>query len=268
MLFSILIAHYNNFDYFIECYESIRKQTHQNFEIVLVDDCSTDGSLEKIREYVKEDPRVKIFKNEENKGVGFTKRKCAENASGEICGFVDPDDAIIENALERSIREYQNPEIIATHSQFHLCDNHLNIKKIFPKTKSVKNGNPKFFNVNLEVNHFFTFRNSAYKKTSGINPELTSAVDQDLYLKLYDAGNFKYIAEPLYLYRLHDKGVSQEKSKKAKLNKNWHNVLFDTLKRRKITELYGKEVSEIENLPEFIFNKQNTLISKIIRKLS
>lgn len=268
MLFSILIAHYNNYDYFKICYESIRKQTHQNFEIILVDDCSTDGSLEKIRDFVKEDPRVKIFKNEENKGVGFTKRKCAENASGEICGFVDPDDAITENALEKSLREYENTEIIATHSQFQLCDNQLNINKIFPNTKSVANNNPNFFNVNLEVNHFFTFRKSAYDKTAGINPELTSAVDQDLYLKLYDNGKFKYIAEPLYLYRLHDKGVSQEKSKKAKLNQNWHRVIADALQRRNMKKLYGKNVSEIDHLPEFIFKKQNGIFSRILRKLS
>lgn len=266
MKFSVLIAHYNNFGYFTECYESILKQTYQDFEIILVDDCSTDDSLEKITEFTKTDFRVKIYKNNENKGVGFTKKKCVEMASGEICGFADPDDAITENALKKSISEYKNPEIVATHSQFQLCNNRLKINKIFPNTKAVKNGNLKFFNVNLEVNHFFTFRKSAYEKTSGINPELTSAVDQDLYLKLYETGNFKYISEPLYLYRLHEKGVSQQKSKKGKLNQNWNTVLSDTLKRRKITKLYGKPVSEIENLPEFIFKKQNTLFSKIVKK--
>lgn len=266
--FSVLIAHYNNFAYFTECYQSILKQTYQNFEIILVDDCSTDGSLEKIRELVVYDPRVKIFKNEQNKGVGFTKRRCAENASGEICGFVDPDDAIVENALERSIREYEDPNIVATHSQFQICDNRLKINRLFPNTKSVKNNNPRFFNINLEVNHFFTFRKSAYDRTSGISDDLTSAVDQDLYLKLYETGNFKYIKEPLYLYRLHDKGVSQDQSKKEKLNRNWQTVLQNTCERRSISNLYGRHISEIKKLPEFIFRKQNTLLSKIIRKLS
>ncbi|WP_277110341.1 glycosyltransferase family 2 protein [Chryseobacterium taklimakanense] len=268
MTFSILIAHYNNFAYFTECYRSILKQTYQNFEVILVDDCSTDGSLEKIRELAVNDPRVKIFKNEQNKGVGFTKRRCAENASGEICGFVDPDDAIVENALERSITEYQDPEIVATHSQFQICDSRLKINRLFPSTKSVKNKNPKFFNINLEVNHFFTFRKSAYDRTSGINADLTSAVDQDLYLKLYETGNFKYIKEPLYLYRLHDKGVSQDQSKKEKLNKNWQTVLQNACERRSISNLYGRRISEIKNLPEFIFKKQNTLISKILKRLS
>lgn len=267
MLFSILIAHYNNYSYFTECYKSILEQTHQDFEIVLVDDCSTDGSLEKIKTLTQNDSRVKLFKNDVNKGVGFTKRRCAENAIGEICGFVDPDDAITRNALERSLQEYKKATTIATHSQFLLCDSHLKTDSIFPKTGPVKNGNKNFFNVGLEVNHFFTFRKSAYDKTSGINPGLTSAVDQDLYLKLYDTGDFKYIEEPLYLYRLHEKGVSQQKSKKNKLNQNWHTVLSDTMTRRNLTRIYGKEISEIENLPGFIFKKQNGLISKIVKRL-
>lgn len=266
MKFSILIAHYNNYEYFLDCYRSIQNQTYKDFEIILVDDCSTDDSFEKIKELTKADPRFQLFRNDENKGVGFTKRKCVEFVTGEICGFVDPDDAITENALEKSIHEYRDPEIVATHSQFQLCDNNLKINKIFSNTKSVKNGNPKFFNINLEVNHFFTFRKSAYEKTSGIDQELTSAVDQDLYLKLYETGNFKYIAEPLYLYRLHGNGVSQQKSKKATLNKNWNTVISDTLRRRNISRFYGKNVSEIENLPEFIFKKQNTLFLKIVRK--
>ena len=81
MLFSILIAHYNNFEYFKDCYASILKQSYQEYEIILVDDCSSDDSFRKIKEFTKDNPKIKIFRNEENKGVGFTKRKCAEFAT-------------------------------------------------------------------------------------------------------------------------------------------------------------------------------------------
>ncbi len=268
MLFSILIAHYNNYNYFTECYHSILKQTHQNFEVILVDDCSIDDSFEKILALVKNDLRFKLFRNDENKGVGFTKRKCVEMASGEICGFVDPDDAIAETALEDALKEHKNAEISAVYSQFQLCDSRLKPQKIYPNSKQVKNYDPLFFNIFFEVNHFFTFRKSAYDATSGINPELTSAVDQDLYLKIYETGKVMFIPKPNYLYRLHEKGVSQEKSKKGKLNKNWNTALYETLKRRNIQKLYGKPISEIKNLPEFIFKKQNTIFAKLLRKLS
>ncbi|MFC7346653.1 glycosyltransferase family 2 protein [Chryseobacterium zhengzhouense] len=267
MLFSILIAHYNNFEYFKECYKSILSQTYRNFEIILVDDCSSDDSYQKIIEFTKEAPNVRLFQNHRNMGVGFTKRRCIEMASGEICGFLDPDDAIVENALEISI-ENHNKDNIATYSKFYLCDNQLKPIRIFQHSRAVKNAKKEFFNVFLEVNHFFTFKKEAYERTAGINPELTSAVDQDLYLKLYETGNLKFINAPLYYYRLHDKGVSQESSKKEKLNKNWHQVISEAAKRRNIDRLYHRKISDIEYLPIFLKQKQNNLLTKILRKFS
>ena len=116
--------------------------------------------------------------------------------------------------------------------------------------------------------HFFTFKKEIYDQTQGIDSNLTSAVDQDLYLKLYETGDFKFIPKPNYLYRLHEKGVSQEKSKKGKLNKNWETVIIDACERRNISQLYGKNISEIENIPEYIYQKQNTIFAKLKRKFS
>ncbi|WOC52440.1 hypothetical protein BPO_1793 [Bergeyella porcorum] len=264
MKFSILIAHYNNFEYFKDCFKSIINQTFQDFEVIIVDDYSTDGSFEKIKELVKEDSRFKIFRNEENKGVGYTKKKCIELANGEICGFLDPDDALATTALEDAINTFSS-EITAVYSKIQICDNQLKFIKLFPGQKQVKNDISSFLNIFFEVNHFFVFKREDYLKTEGINPELTSAVDQDLYLKLYEIGKFKFIPKANYIYRLHDKGVSQAKSKKDTLNHNWHIVLQNTLKRRNITKLYGKKASKISNLPKFVFEKENTFLKKLLR---
>lgn len=265
MLFSILVAHYNNYNYFLDCYKSIQNQTFQNFEVIIVDDCSSDDSFEKIIELTKNDSRFKLYRNDENKGVGFTKRRCVELASGEICGFVDPDDTLAKDALEISLENHKENNV-AVYSQFYICDNQLNINGIFQPSRIIKNKDKNFFNIFYQVSHFFTFKKSAYDSTTGINPTFTSAVDQDLYLKLYEIGNFKFVKKPLYFYRLHEKGVSQEKSKKEKLYQNWHQAILDTLTKRNITKLYGKSVSEITNLPKFIFRKQNTPFKRILRK--
>jgi len=264
--FSILIAHYNNYQYFTECYESILRQTYKDYEIVLVDDCSVDDSYQKIIELTKDNPKVKVFRNEKNSGVGFTKKRCIELASGEICGFVDPDDTLAENALQIIIENYSENNIVV-YSQFYECDPKLQPFKVFSHSRAIKNGDKMFFNVFFEATHFFTFKREAYYKTSGINEELTSAVDQDLYLKLYEIGNFKFVKVPLYYYRIHEKGVSQESSKKEKLHKNWHRTILDTTIRRNIDYLYGKKISEIENLPGFLKVKQNNIFKKIQRKL-
>lgn len=264
--FSILIAHYNNFEYFKDCYQSILNQTYQDFEVIIVDDCSTDGSYEKVKDWVKDDSRFKVFQNEENKGVGYTKKRCIDLANGEYCAFLDPDDAISPNALQCSLENFVSHQIVAVYSQIQMCDSHLNFIKLFPNQQQIENGNNLFLNIFFEVNHFFVFKREAYLKTIGIDTSLTSAVDQDLYLKLYEIGNFKFIPKANYLYRLHDKGVSQEKSKKEKLNKNWHKVLYNTLKRRNITTIYNKNIDTIENLPKLVFQKENTFFKKLLRK--
>ena len=266
MKFSVLIAHYNNAEYFMQCYESLNKQTFQDFEMIVVDDCSTDDSFEKIQNYCNGDSRVRFFQNSENKGVGFTKKRCVEEASGEICGFVDPDDALTEDAIEFSVKAHNN-DCIATYSQFYLCDENLKIKKIFKKTTKVKNNNPLFFNIHFEVAHFFTFKKEAYLRTEGINPNYKVAEDIDYILKLYEIGSFQFIKKPLYLYRIHKTGLSHDETKTNIKNETWHTVLLNAAKRRNISKLFGKKIDEIENLPKFIFQKENTLLKKIKRKL-
>ena len=65
--FSVLIANYNNAKYIKKAIESVLKQTYKNWEIVIVDDASTDNSLEVIRPYLK-DKRIKLVKHKENQG--------------------------------------------------------------------------------------------------------------------------------------------------------------------------------------------------------
>ena len=268
MKFSILIAHYNNWDYFKECYQSIIEQTYQNFEIIIVDDYSTDDSYEKLEDLAQKDDRIKLFQNSSNKKVGYTKKRCVDESTGEICGFLDPDDMLDANALKLAVDVYKNKKnIVATYSKIKLIDENSQPKGFFKFSKEIKNQNRLFFNINFEVAHFFTFRKETYQQTSGINAKLTSAVDQDLYLKLYEKGSFLFINEYHYLYRLHSKGVSQDKSKKEKLNQNWNSVLLATCKRRGIQKLYGQKLEDIKSLSTFIFEKENTIFKKILRKI-
>ena len=266
MKFSVLIAHYNNFEYFKQCYESLKNQTYQNFEIILVDDCSKDGSFEKIIELTKNDDRIKTYKNKENKGVGFTKKRCVELASGEICGFVDPDDALTEDAIEVSVKAHEN-KCVAAYSQLYFCDENLNPKKVFENTKKVKNNDALFFNIQFEVAHFFTFKKESYLKTEGINPDYKVAEDIDYILKLYEIGNLHFIEKPLYYYRIHEKGLSHDQAKVELKNQTWNVVIQQALVRRGIKNIYGKNASEIKNIQHFIFSKQNTFFKKLMRKI-
>lgn len=208
MKFSLLIANYNNGNFFEDCYQSIISQTYNNWECIIVDDCSTDDSLKIISGRIGEDARFKIYKNGENKGCGYTKRKCAELANGEICGFLDPDDEITTNALELMVKTHiQNPSVALIHSKAIRWDEN---KKIISKYKRGKNviRRDDFLNLDGEIFVFASYKNSFYKKTEGINSFLKRAVDMDLYLKLYEVGPTYFLDEFLYHYRIHSGGIS------------------------------------------------------------
>lgn len=267
MKFSVLIAHYNNSNYFKQCYESLKAQTVQDFEIILVDDCSTDNSLIDIQKLTHGDKRIKIFKNLQNKGVGYTKRKCVEYATGQICGFVDPDDALTSSAIEDMLNSHENKNIVAVYSQFYLCNELLEIQKIYPHSKKIRNNNPLFVNIDFEVAHFFSFKKEFYLKTEGINKDYKIAEDIDFYLKLYDVGRFLYLKKPLYLYRIHGLGLSHDNTKNEIKNHYWHQVIYNAFARRGIHTIYNKKINEIENLPLFIKKKNQPFLNKIFKKL-
>ncbi|WP_228401696.1 glycosyltransferase family 2 protein [Chryseobacterium sp. PMSZPI] len=267
--FSILIANYNNGKYFRDCYNSLISQTYENWEAIIVDDASTDDSVEEIKALIKNDSRFKLYYNPSNQGCGFTKRECMEYAEGEICAYLDPDDALYPEALEKTINEFINKtDIVATYSQMMLCDENLIPDKIFASTKQIYNSRY-FFNCPTQFAHFFAFKKETYLKTAGINPELKSAVDQDLYLRILEHGDISYIKEPLYLYRLHSNGISQQDAKQSAKD-SFAKVIHQTMKRRGITRINNQKVpetysnsQEIYQLLDYQTNKLHRLINKI-----
>jgi len=215
MKFSILIANYNNGRYFKDCYESILAQRHQDWEVIIVDDKSTDDSIEIIKALIKDDNRFSLFENEDNKGCGFTKRKCATLVNGEIAGFLDPDDALTFDAIElMEIAHLQNPHASLVHSTFYYCDEQLNIKEEYKNAEKV-GVNDRFTNLHGKVTAFSTYKMSHYLKTQGIDKNLMRAVDQDIYLKLSETGDFFFIDKPLYKYRIHSSGIASANADRA-----------------------------------------------------
>lgn len=271
-LFSILIAQYNNGRYFEDCYKSIIAQTYQNWEVIIVDDCSTDISTALMMELIGDDSRFKIFSNEANRGCGYTKRRCAELAEGEICGFLDPDDAITRDALEIMVNEHLNHnDASLVYSNFIYCDEHLMEDRIHFQKSAAEKDSP-FFNIEGEISHFSTFKKSFYTATSGIDPFYRRAVDQDLYLKLYEAGSVVYIDKNLYLYRVHEGGISTNNNAEKALQ--WKKLaVLESAKRRNIDieSLFWflKNQSQRERDLEFeLAEYNNSKIFKTLRKMN
>lgn len=234
-LFSILIANYNNGQYLQECLDSVFAQTYTNWEIILVDDASTDKISSALYKKYDNHPQIHIFYNEKNKGCGYTKRRCVKLASGEICGFLDPDDLLTTDAIELLIEGHlKNPNASLVYSTHYLCNADLTVKEINTKVGQIEENKSYLTNKDKVVSAFAAFKTVNYKKTSGINPSLQRAVDQDLYYKLEETGDFTFINKPLYYYRRHSNGISTAGN--ALKARRWHlKVIEDTYKRRKRT---------------------------------
>ena len=99
--FSIIIPVLNKRIYLLKLMTSIQNQLYDNIEIVFVDDHSTDGSIELIQQYMRKDKRIVLIKHNKNMGTLITRNDGVLNANGEYILFVDPDDMILQDALEK-----------------------------------------------------------------------------------------------------------------------------------------------------------------------
>lgn len=104
---SIVVAVYNAEKTLKKCIESLLNQTYENTEIILVNDCSKDNSLDICIEYSKNYDNVKVISNERNFGVSATRNNGIDNSAGEYVSFVDSDDYVEPNYLEVLYSNYK-----------------------------------------------------------------------------------------------------------------------------------------------------------------
>ena len=90
-LISVLIPNYNNSHFLLNAVESVFCQTYSNWFVVICDDGSTDHPEAMYKE-LSRDPRIKILKNEDNRGVAYTRKRLIEETDCELMCFLDPDD--------------------------------------------------------------------------------------------------------------------------------------------------------------------------------
>lgn len=118
---SIIVPVYNVAPYLKKCLNSLINQTLNDLEIIIVDDGSTDQSLEICQEYEKKDPRIFVVK-QSNQGVSSARNRGLELAKGEWIGFVDSDDYLSENAYETLIRQAEGNNCDAAIMDFAYVD--------------------------------------------------------------------------------------------------------------------------------------------------
>lgn len=207
-LVSVCIPAYNNAESIRNTIDSILKQTYSNIEVVVVDDCSKDNTVEIVKSI--KDTRVRLICNDKNLGMTGNWNKCIRESRGEYIKLIPGDDYIYEECIERSVQmleEHEDVSLVIVGCDLVDNDNkvigayaHWPKEGIFPGSKIAKKS--------VMWNNFFgnpvcaMFRREGFEKTGGFDPVIPYILDFDLWLGLSTQGRVAVIKRKLSAFRV------------------------------------------------------------------
>ncbi|WP_026526745.1 glycosyltransferase family 2 protein [Butyrivibrio sp. VCD2006] len=123
---SIVVPVYNAGNFILETIEMVRQQTYENFELILVDDASTDNSVELIEKAAKDDNRIKLIKKASNTGAAAARNAGISAATGRYLAFLDADDIWIKDKLEKELAFLQEKKAAFVFTAYEFGDENAN----------------------------------------------------------------------------------------------------------------------------------------------
>lgn len=243
MKISIITASYNYANYIDEAILSLINQTYKDWELIIVDDGSTDNSVGIIENYCKQDNRIKLFRHENNKNKGLKETLLLgiEHASGDWIAFLESDDLFELDNLEKKVeiaKKYPETKLIFNKVKF-LSKEKRKQQSIYEKTqqKLSKMKFPKnmFYDFSVD-NMILTFSCAMVEvntlRSADFNTPVDSSLDRWLWIHLAQKNNFYYIDKELTQWRLHSESYIT-RDKKPKLYFPQLNAYFDICKKDK-----------------------------------
>ena len=226
-LVSIIMPSYNTANYISESINSVINQTYKNWELIIVDDCSTDNTDEIVNKFLK-DGRIKYLKNEKNSGAAISRNKALREAKGRWIAFLDSDDLWVPEKLEKQINFMEKNGYFFTYTDYRT---NLNGKWL-----PYINTGPNTVNKTKIYNYcYFSTITVMYDqiKIGLIQIEdLKKHNDYAMWLKIIEKANCYRLPECLSYYIKHENSISS--GSKLKLIKH-HYILFRKgLKKGKI----------------------------------
>ena len=119
---SIIMPVYNASGTIRDAVDSVLRQTYQNYELIIIEDCSKDDSLSIVRSYEQADSRIRVIENPENKGVAFSRNAGVQAADGDYIALLDSDDVWLENKLEQQIELLEKTKAQFTCASYDFID--------------------------------------------------------------------------------------------------------------------------------------------------
>ncbi len=185
---------------------SVLRQTYGDFELIVWDDGSTDGTIEAARSAAGDDPRVRIFAGE-HAGISGAINSGAKLAAGKYFGTVDSDDALMPTALAEATRYLdEHPDVAMVYTDYLAMDEGGNVKGAGNRTK-IPYSKDRLL-IDFMTFHFRLMRREWFERLGGFDAAMDAAEDYDFCLRLSEQAEIRHLAQPLYLYRVHANSVS------------------------------------------------------------
>ncbi len=207
---SVILPVYNSEKYLQKCLDSISKQTFRNFEVIAIDDGSTDNSLQILNQHGQKDSRFKIFQNPENEGVSYTSNKALSLCNAKYTARMDADDIMYPDRLKLQYKFLkENPDHILIGGQTRIINSEgkpIRFKK-FP-TEHEKIKDLIYIAAPIQQPTIMVNRSKLPKNFVWYDESMTTAEDIDLMFRLLKYGKLANLKEIVLDYRSHKESLS------------------------------------------------------------
>ncbi len=209
-MFSVIMPVYNHADYLGQAIESVLGQTCEDWELIIVDDGSTDESPEIAQRFAQQDGRVKVL-TQPNAGPAKARNTALALARGRWLAFIDSDDVYLPDALEQfAWHILSNPAASFFHGYRHRLDADGAVTELAGQYQDKPSGPAELFG-RMYLSHLCVcWQRSLLETLIGYDESLRSCEDYELYLRMSLLGQFYPIGAATGLRRRHDKNLSKQ----------------------------------------------------------
>ena len=218
---SLLMAVYNGKDFLPETIDAVLGQTFRDFEFVIIDDGSTDGAADVLREYAARDDRIKLTIRP-NKGLTKSLNEGLGLCAAPLVARVDGDDICRPDRLQKQVAFMDlHPEVVLLGGAYELIDEHGRLlTTLNPPTDNAALQQQCLDGTTPICHPLAMFRREAAMKVGGYDESYIVAQDLDLWLRLGEVGELACLPDIVLQYRMHEKSISERKQAMQVANMN------------------------------------------------
>lgn len=208
-LVSVITPTYNCGKFIVETIESVLKQSYESWELIIVDDCSTDATKEVVEKYQRQDGRIKYYCLKKNSGAAIARTKAMELARGQYIAFLDSDDLWMSDKLKKQIEFMQKNNYAFTSTSYqHMSEDGTMLKKVL---KAVDKTDYNRLLLDCPVGNS-TVMYDVSKMGKFQVPNIRKRNDDALWLAMLKTEQYIYgLPEVLMKYRIRNNSISSNK---------------------------------------------------------